>query len=121
MYIDLNIKFSPYSNEYVYVEDVKDIVQSLERLFNTKIGSVPFNRSYGSSLWNLLFENEGLETYQIAMLIYQEIQMWEPRVSLSPADVSISKMDEHTYEIKVIFKVPSLNNTIGQITSTITE
>ena len=120
MYIDLNVTFAAGSNEFVYVEDTKDIAKSLDRLFNTRIGSVPFNRSYGSSLWNLLFEN-GLETYQIATLIYQEIQTLEPRVKLTPANVSLEKIDEHTYQIEVLFTVPSLNNLTGQITSTITE
>lgn len=120
MYIDLNVSFAAGSNDFVYVEDTKDIVKSLERLFNTKIGSVPFNRSYGSSLWNLLFEN-GLETYQIATLIYQEIQTFEPRVKLTPADVALIKKDEHTYEIEVLFSVPSLNDLTGQINTTITE
>lgn len=120
MYIDLNVSFAAGSNEFVYVEDTKDIVKSLQRLFNTKIGSVPFNRSYGSSVWNLLFEN-GLENYQVSTLIYQEIQTFEPRVKLSPADVAIKKTDEHTYELDILFLVPSLNNLTGQITSTITE
>lgn len=121
MYIDLNVSFSSTNSQYVYLEDTKDIIQSLDRLFNTKIGSVPFNRSYGSSLWNLLFENDDLETYQIAMLIYQEIQLWEPRIDLSPADIGVTKTDEHTYDIKAVFRIPELNNIIGQITSTITE
>lgn len=121
MYIDLNVSFANGSNEYVYLEDTKDIVKSLERLFNTRQGSVPFNRSYGSSLWNLLFENQDVQTYQIAMLIYQEIQVFEPRVKLSPSDITIFQSDEHSYEIEVIFKIPSLDNIIGKINSTITE
>lgn len=121
MYIDLNVSFAAGSNEFVYVEDTKDIVKSLQRLFNTKIGSVPFNRSYGSSLWNLLFETGTVDSYQIAMLIYQEIQTFEPRVKMSPADITIKQSDEHTYEIQAVFSVPSLNNLAGQIQSTITE
>lgn len=120
MYIDLNVSFAAGSNQFVYVEDTKAITQSLQRLFNTRIGSVPFNREYGSSLWSLLFENS-LDTYQISMLIYQEIQLYEPRVSLSPADITISKKDEHSYEVEATFIVPSLNGLTGQITSTITE
>ncbi len=121
MYIDLNVSFSSDSNEYLYVEDTKDIIKSLERLFNTRQGSVPFNRSYGSSLWSLLFENQNIQTYQIAMLIYQEIQAFEPRVKLTPADIEISQSDEHSYEIEVLFRIPSLNNIVGKINSTITE
>ena len=75
MYIDLNVSFASDSNEYIYVEDTKDIIKSLERLFNTRQGSVPFNRSYGSSLWSLLFRAgrmivryslAGLETGRLA-------------------------------------------------------
>ncbi len=121
MYIDLNVSFSSGSNEYVYVEDAKDIIKSLERFFNTRQGSVPFNRSYGSSLWTLLFENQDIQTYQIAMLIYQEIQAYEPRIKLSPADISVYQNGEHSFEVEAIFKVPSLDGVIGQVTSTITE
>lgn len=121
MYIDLNVSFASGSNESVYLTDTKDIIKSLERLFYTRKGTVPFNRNYGSSLWSLLFENSNMETYQIAMLIYQEIQDFEPRISLSPADVIIVKEDEHTFSVEATFRVPNLNNITGQITSTITE
>lgn len=121
MYIDINVSFAAGTNEYAYVEDAQDIIKSLERLFSTRIGSVPFNRTYGSSLYNLLFENNNIETYQIAMLIYQEIQTFEPRIRLSPADVVIKELDEHTYEIEAKFIIPNLDNTVGQVTTTIAE
>jgi len=121
MYVDLNVLFTDNSNEPVCTEDTRSIVQSLDRLFNTRIGSVPFNRSYGSSLWNLLFENENIETYQVEMLLFQEIQTWEPRVKISPSSVTVSRMDEHNYKIGVTFTVPELNNLTGQVTTTVTE
>ena len=121
MYIDLNVSFAIGSNEPVYVEDTKDIIKSLERLFHTRYGSVPFNRTYGSSLWNLLFENKNLEQYQIIMLLYQEIQSYEPRIKIRPADISIIEKNEHSYDIDVTFMVPSLNNLTGKIAATITE
>ena len=121
MYVDLNVSFASGTNEYVYTQDMQDIVKSLERLFNTRPGTVPFNRNYGSTVWNLLFENQNMETYQIEMLIYQEIQAYEPRIQLSPADITINALDEHSYDIECIFRVPSLNNVNGKITTIITE
>jgi len=121
MYADLNVIFTANSNEPICNEDTKSIVRSLDRLFNTRIGTVPFNRSYGSSLWNLLFDNNDLDTYQVEMLLYQEIQQFEPRVSIAPSSVTVTQKDEHCYEIGVVFTVPSLNNLTGQVTTTITE
>jgi phage baseplate assembly protein W len=119
MYNDINVAYT-HNSDPAYVQGMSSIIQSLTRLFNTKIGSVPFNRSYGSSLWNLLFENDSLETYQIELLMYQEISQWEPRVSLNASNITINKIDEHTFSLNITFIVPELNNAVGSLTQQIT-
>lgn len=120
MYTDINARF-PEFNELAYTQDMQDIIGSLERLFSTRIGSVPFNRSYGTSLYSLLFENNNTETYQIEMLLLQDIQLFEPRIQLGYDDVSIKQVDEHTYSINVKFSVPALNYVRGTVSSIIKE
>ena len=119
-YTDLNA-FYTINSLPAYLEDMKVIAQSLNRLFTTKIGSVPFNRGYGSSLWSLLFENNTLFLSEIEVLLFQDIESWEPRVSLSPNNVTITKIDEHSYSVNVIFIVPYLNNAEGRFTQQISE
>jgi len=119
-YTDLNA-FYTINSLPAYLEDMKVIAQSLNRLFTTKIGSVPFNRSYGSSLWSLLFENSTLFLSEIEVLLYQDIEKWEPRVSLRPNNITVIKTDEHSFSVNVVFTVPYLDNAEGNFTQQISE
>lgn len=109
-----NIRTSPTSN------NMEAIKRSLLRLFSTPIGSVPFNRGYGSHLYEMLFEND-LDLHDVRMFLYMDIQTWEPRVSLSPLDITLTRKDEHTYEVNCIFTVPSLNNQTSAISTSVSE
>lgn len=120
MYTDLNASYT-INAQPAYLTDMDVIAQSLNRLFSTKKKSTPFNRSYGSRLWDLLFENTTLSLYQIEMLVYQDITDWEPRVTLNPNDITLERTDEHTYSITVIFRVPYLNDATGEYSQTISE
>lgn len=114
-YTDINADYTRNDSQ-AYVVDMEAIKQKLSRLFSTKIGSVPFNRSYGSSLWGLLFENgTQMEIYQIELLIYQDITMWVPEVSVAPGSVTITREDSNTYSLEVSFTVPSLNDASGSL------
>lgn len=120
MYVDLNKDYTINSLP-AYLVDMKVIAQSLNRLFTTKIGSVPFNRTYGSNLWSLLFENATLGLNEVEMIIYQDVKMWEPRITLNPANITLVKTDEHSYTINVTFNVPSINDAVGDFTQKISE
>ena len=119
MYVDFNVRY-PQGLKPALIVDLDVIIQSLERLFITRKGSVPFNRSYGTTVWSLLFESK-LDLYQIETLIYQDILLWEPRVELISDNVSIKKIDEHTYTLNVFFRVPSLGNIEAGLTTNINE
>lgn len=96
---DLNIAFT-MDNDPVLISNNKDIIQSLNRLFATKKGSVPFNRNYGTSLYNLLFENDTeINQIDIGLLLYRDLQKQEPRVYVNPYGVGVTKVDNHTYQI----------------------
>lgn len=120
-YIDIN---PFYSNKNIKSKPVnynmEDIKTSLLRLFSTRIGSVPFNRNYGSHLYNMLFENT-LDVHDVRMFLYMDIQEFEPRIQLSPMDIDIQRVDEHTYQVSCSFIVPDLNNEVGSVEQTVTD
>ena len=119
-YPDLNVYFSKTSNYPANISGINTIKQSLERLFTTGNGEVPFNREYGSSLKTLLFESNYSED-DIAVFLYQDICQFEPRVELNPNDITIVQEDLHTYSVYCNFLVPDLNDSISSISTIITD
>ena len=108
-YIDINSSYKLSNTESsAIVTDIKSICKDLERLFNTPKGSVPFNRAYGTSLRNLLFENN-LNPADVVVFLYQDITTFEPRVELNPSDIEIIQTDKNTYTVNCKFTVPSFN------------
>lgn len=108
-YVDINTSYRLSNAEsQAIITDMKAICQDLERLFNTPKGSVPFNREYGTSLRNLLFENN-LNPADVTIFLYQDITLFEPRVELNPSDIQIIQTDKNAYTITCKFTVPSLN------------
>lgn len=119
-YIDLNTSFrQSLNNNDCVLTDLNVIKKNLERLFQTTKGTIPFNRNYGSSLYNLLFENN-VEPSDIRTFLYMDITEFEPRVNLNPADIDITKKDLYTYIVTCTFTVPSLNNISSTVQSVIT-
>lgn len=117
MYSDLNTKYTPKNvRTSPTTTNMESIKNSLLRLFTTPVGSVPFNRSYGSHLYELLFENN-IDLYDVTMFLYNDIQTFEPRVQLSPMDITIERTDEHTYTVSCQFVVPALNQASEVITA----
>lgn len=123
----MSVQFSDLNADYMlnngqaYVIDMATIKQRLTRLFCTKKGSVPFNRSYGCSLYSLLFENgQAIDIYQVELLIYQDITQWLPEINIRSNGVYISKTSQNSYQVDVTFTVPSLNNEVGNLSQTIT-
>ena len=105
-YVDINKNFTDRNNtDKATVSDLEDIKQSLLRLFSTPKGSVPFNRNYGTTLRSLLFEND-IDASDVAMFLYMDITDFEPRVQLSPYNISITQIDRNTYSIECTFTVP---------------
>lgn len=119
-YTDLNTSYrdTPANNMSV-VYDLEDIKQSIKRLFTTGKGEVPFNRDYGTTLKSLLFENN-VDPNDVAVFLYMDITTWEPRVTLSPADVVIEKQDAHTFLVSCAFRVPGLNSVASSVQTVLT-
>ena len=102
-YEDLNTKYYNSTAETkVTVADLNSVKQGLERLLRTPKGHDPFNIEYGSSLYDLLFENL-VHPDDISMFLYMDITTWEPRLELSPMDIDIVKIDNNTYKVTCQF------------------
>lgn len=114
-YNDLNTRFKETPNEHVTTVDIETVKNGLLRFLQTPKGHDPFNRSYGSSLYSLLFKS-GLSPSEVQMFLYMDITEYEPRIDLFPSDISISKVDNYTYRVDCIVRVngyssPSLLST----------
>ena len=119
-YKDLNTLYkSKVYNSKSVVIDLEDIKNGLMRLFTTGKGEVPYNRNYGTTLKSLLFENN-VDASDVRMFLYMDITSFEPRVTLNPADIIITKQDNNTYLVKCTFRVPGLNSVSDSIQSIIT-
>lgn len=122
-YEDLNTKFvTTGQNSFELspvVAEVQSIKQGLERLLSTPKGHCPFNREYGSSVYNLLFENSA-SLSSVQMFLYMDITNWEPRVDISPGEISIVMIDTNTYEISCNYIVRDYNVT-SNVTTTLTK
>lgn len=119
-YPDLNVHFKTVSINPANITGLETVKQALERLFSTGKGEVPFNRNYGSSLKQLLFESNYSED-EIVVFLYQDICEFEPRVELNPNDIYITREDMHTYNVSCNFLVPELNDSVGSIETIVTD
>lgn len=109
-YQDINTFFN--GNTYdspIAISDLEDIKLGLERLFTVGKGEVPFNRNYGTTIKSLLFENN-LDPSDVRMFLYMDVTTFEPRITLNPADITIEKIDNNSYLVSCVFRVPGLNN-----------
>lgn len=119
-YQDINTSYNNEEyNSTVALTDLDDIKKGLERLFSTGKGEVPFNRNYGTTLKSLLFE-KNLDVSDVRMFLYMDITDFEPRVTLNPADINIEKIDNNSYMISCVFRVPGLNNITNVARSVLT-
>ena len=116
-YEDLNTSYlDSVSETNPTVANVTAVKKGLERLLNTPKGHNPFNREYGSSLYSLLFENN-VSTNDIQMFLYMDITAWEPRLDLTPNDINIVQIDEHTFKVTCMFSLNGYNTGISTLIS----
>lgn len=93
-FLDPNVSFSSTPT----VANINSIKLGLERLITTPKGHNPFNREYGSSLYDLLFENN-VSASDAKMFLYMDITDWEPRLDINPNDISIMEIDKNTFRV----------------------
>lgn len=82
LWADVNSNFGEDVDPEV-VTDVQSINNSLFNIFRCPVGSRPFEREYGSSLMDALFEPTDSQTADfIDIALYQAIRRWEPRIKV---------------------------------------
>lgn len=114
-YEDLNTKFKDTANEVdVTTSDVVTVRRGLERLLNTPKGHNPFNRDYGSSLYNLLFENK-VDTSTIQTFLYMDITNWEPRIDIGLSDILVEKINNNAYKVTCNFRLKDIASGVSTI------
>ena len=119
-YTDLNANFKVDAvNTNCITYDIQNVKNSLERLFMTGKGEVPFNREYGTTLKSLLFETN-LDPSDICNYLYMDITTWEPRVRLNPADIDIVRIDRNSFVVTCVFTVLGVNGNPQVISKVIT-
>ena len=114
-YQDINYNFKKDSITLV-LTDEQVVNQALNTLFTTPKGSRLFNREYGSSLDNIIFENmtPSLEDV-IKMTVYDDIKRFEPRVllkSIDDVDV-LFDYDNNSLTISVVYKLKNNESISG--------
>lgn len=89
---------------------LNSIVQSIQNIISTPIGSRFFEPEFGSRIPEMLFEIQD-DTTEIMIIneAYASIQRWEPRVQIDFANSSVTAdYDHHTYEMIIAFHVRGL-------------
>lgn len=120
-YTDLNTEFLESNAELNPLAlDKASIIKGLLRFFQTPIGSDPFNRDYGCTLYSLLFENH-LTLSDVQMFLYMDITTFEPRINISPTGIILTRLDEHTVQLQCVFTIPGLNDESVSLNTTITQ
>ena len=97
------------------------IFNSIRNIFNTKKGQKILNPAFGLDLEMFLFDNISKENGDIiGKTIYEELPMYEPRITVDAVDV-IAKPDDNEYEISITIIIPSLGNRVATSTGILTE
>ena len=119
MYEDLNSKYfntNTAENQVPTTANIESVKKGLERLLTTPKGHNPFNRNYGSSLYDLLFQNN-LSAPDVQMFLYMDITNWEPRLDISPSDITVTMIDRNTYQVNCKFSLNGYNSEISTFIS----
>lgn len=77
------------------------MIDNLKNLLLTRKGERPFQPDFGSSLFDLLFENQ-ISTEQLEISIRQDVGRWLPNISLDKIDIFPY---EHELKIELLVSV----------------
>jgi phage baseplate assembly protein W len=120
-YSDINSKYEIDNGQRAILENAKDVISSLDRLLNTRKGSVPFNREYGCSIHNMIFENKNPNIASAMELsLYDDITTQEPRVVISNSSIKVDiNTADNIVTVQVYVIMPQFNNYTDVVETTI--
>lgn len=99
-------------------DSVAQAKASLTNLLNTRIGERPMNPTFGSKIYNFIFEQE-VDESMVQAIIEEEVALWIPSITVQDVEISTTTqdIDNYTMNIEVDFIA---NNTTGSVTVTAT-
>lgn len=108
LYSDLNffISKNPFNNDFAIKKDQNAIKQSIKNIVLTAIGERPFDKNFGTTVYNSLFELPYLIEFYCDETIRLAINKYEPRIKIE--DITYAT-DEQEVVISISYFITSLN------------
>lgn len=111
--VDLRLKYKQQKGD-VLIQDLRGVInESISNIMNTRVGNRLFNRGFGSTISDLLFEPMTAFVGEFLLLeVNSVIRKFEPRVELvfSQSRV-IPDYDNNGYFIKITYRILQTNET----------
>ena len=110
IYSDLNffISKNPFTNDFAIRKDQNAINQSIKNIVLTNFGERPFLRSFGTDIYNSVFEHPNLIPFYADETLRIALNTYEPRIKI--IDI-IYEIEETAVDIEIIYSIVSLNIT----------
>lgn len=113
--LDLDLTVHPNTGDLVYLKDAAAIKRSIKNLILTMIYERHFNDTYGSLVYNMLFNPMSYFTaVSISRSIEAAISMYEPRAKLIEVLV-VPDAQEQGYEISISFNILNRTESLQEI------
>jgi len=108
LYSDLNffISKNQFTNDFAIRKDQNAIKQSIKNIVLTAIGERPFDKTFGTTVYNSLFELPYLIEFYCDETIRLAINKYEPRIKIE--DITYTT-DEQEVVISISYYITSLN------------
>jgi len=110
----------PITNDANLSVDLDAVRNSVRNIIFTKIGSRPFQPTFGSLIPELLFESLSPDiVYNIGYEIENSVKKWEPRISDIQTYIDYNEDHGNELQVTLIYQVGS-NEVIDDISLTLT-
>jgi len=108
LYSDLNffISKNPFTNDIAIRKDQNAIKQSIKNIVLTAIGERPFDKTFGTTVYNSLFELPYLIEFYCDETIRLAINKYEPRIKID--DITYTTNNQEVV-ISISYFITSLN------------
>lgn len=110
--VDLNLFYKQKKGD-VLITDLRGVIdESIANILNTRIGNRLFNRGFGSTVTDLLFEPMTPFVGKFLLLeIEKVLDRFEPRVELVfSQSEAIADYDNNGYEIRIVYRILQTND-----------
>lgn len=100
-YTDLNLGFTkhPVTNQLTVRRNLDAIKQSVKNILLTRKGEKPFDHSFGSPVYDFLFENATTATKEVLQEeVKRVLTLYEPRISVQAV---IIKFSTNTLDVEI--------------------